>query len=212
MLAGRLRPTRGVFEVEPLAVAPRAPRRPRLDLLRSRVEDPVGVQPDQDPRRAPFQSAPEFHWIVAGVEGEDRYTASGSGSRRTRARTCSAATSSVSCVGRTRLASPRALPTSRARSRAGPRAGRPNRRRWADRRSSASTGGGSTLAPGSPPRRASRPHRDVHRVDRGSARVPISEGVPREQAPQTSFVHASHAERGVEATPAAPMDGRQAHR
>ncbi len=73
--------------------------------------------------------------------------------------------------------------------------------------------GNSILARGSPPRRigvASRPHRDVHGVDRGIASPSILDGVPREQLPQTSFVHASHTERGVEATPAAPMDGRQA--
>src|SRR5215210_8372962 len=68
ILAGGLRPTRGVFEIELVAVATRAPHRPRLDLLRGRVEDPVGVQPDQDPRGAPFQSALELHRIVAGVE------------------------------------------------------------------------------------------------------------------------------------------------
>jgi hypothetical protein len=54
-------------------------------------------------------------------------------------------------------------------------------------------------------------HRDVHGVDRGSTGVPVCEGVPREQAPQSSFVHAAPTERGVEATPAAaPMEGRQA--
>ena len=57
---------------------------------------------------------------------------------------------------------------------------------------------------------AAGPHRDVHSVDRRSTGVPVSEGMPREQAPQTSFVHASPTERGVEATPAAPMDRRQA--
>src|SRR3712207_9387047 len=40
--------------------------------------------------------------------------------------------------------------------------------------------------------------------------VSIPEGMPREQVPQARFVRASHAERGVEDTPAAPVDGRQA--
>jgi hypothetical protein len=65
-------PQRGT-QIEPLAMAARAPHRPRLDLLRGRVEDPVGVEHDQDPRRAPFQSTLEFHGIVAGVEYEDRH-------------------------------------------------------------------------------------------------------------------------------------------
>src|SRR5215207_2007392 len=57
---------------------------------------------------------------------------------------------------------------------------------------------------------ASRPHRNVQGVDRGIAVVSVSKGVPREQSPQTSFVHAPHTKCGVEAAPAAPMDGRQA--
>src|SRR5215203_6657311 len=68
MFTGRLRPTRGVFELKLLAMAARASHRPRLALLRGCVEDPVGVQPDQDLHRASFQSALEFHRIVAGVE------------------------------------------------------------------------------------------------------------------------------------------------
>src|SRR5215204_5532536 len=71
MLAGGLRPTRGVFEIELLAVASRAPHRPRLDLLGGCVEDPVGVQPYENPRGTSLQSALELHRIVAGIEDEN---------------------------------------------------------------------------------------------------------------------------------------------
>ena len=57
---------------------------------------------------------------------------------------------------------------------------------------------------------AAGPHRDIHGVDRRIARASVFEGVPREQVSHPSFVHASHTERGVEAAPAASVDGRQA--
>jgi hypothetical protein len=73
MLVGGLRPTRRVFEVELFAVVTRrAPYRPRLDFFGCRVEDPVGVQPHEDPRGASLQPTTlELHRIVAGVKDED---------------------------------------------------------------------------------------------------------------------------------------------
>ena len=57
---------------------------------------------------------------------------------------------------------------------------------------------------------AAGPNRDIHGVDRGTARLCVIQRVSTEQVLQARFVGAPHAERGIEATPAAPMDGRQA--
>ena len=57
---------------------------------------------------------------------------------------------------------------------------------------------------------AAGPHRDVHSVDRRIVWVSMSKGMSGEQSPHTVLVHASHTERGIEAAPAALVDGCQA--
>ena len=70
MLGGGVQPARGVFEIELVAVAARAPHRPRLDLLRGGVEDPGWSATAPGLRAGPFQSALQLHRIVASVEDE----------------------------------------------------------------------------------------------------------------------------------------------
>src|SRR5215211_3866144 len=135
-------------------------------------------------------------------------TGFGWGSRSTRARTCSVATSSVSSTGFTRLASTGATQESRSK---------PSWATWLVGPSghdglSGGVAAGVVIVP--PPwarlRVASSPHRDVHGVDRRIVWASVFERVPREQIPQPSFIDASLAQSGVEATPTAAVDGLKA--
>jgi hypothetical protein len=71
VLTSGLRPTRGVFEVELLAVAVWTAHRSRRGRFGFGVEDPIGVESHHDLRGASFQVALELHRIIASIEDED---------------------------------------------------------------------------------------------------------------------------------------------
>jgi hypothetical protein len=59
---------------------------------------------------------------------------------------------------------------------------------------------------------AAIPHAHVHGIDWRMAPPSVAQRMAGEQVPQRLLVDLSSAERGVEATPAAPVDGGQALR